>query len=126
MSDFSCVLHQELTGREEDPGETLRHSLKAQRMKKKKKVKLAGHCVTLGLMAHYSGMSIARLICFLFQVLKEMSMEDPPEEEEVEEVVTVLQEVQDESIEDTWTHGRLGPQRGERSSVCIRVVLVLQ
>ncbi|XP_058266424.1 coiled-coil and C2 domain-containing protein 2A isoform X2 [Hemibagrus wyckioides] len=66
---------QELTGREEDPGETLRHSLKAQRMKKKKKL------------------------------LKEMAVEVPPEDEEVEEVVTVVQQLQEELVDDTWAGG---------------------
>ncbi|KAF4078510.1 hypothetical protein AMELA_G00199970 [Ameiurus melas] len=61
---------EELTGREEDLGESLRHSLKAQRMKKKKKL------------------------------LKEMAVEVPPEDEAVEEVVTVVQELQEERLED--------------------------
>ncbi|XP_053499289.1 coiled-coil and C2 domain-containing protein 2A isoform X3 [Ictalurus furcatus] len=63
---------EELTGRVEDPGESLRHSLKAQRMKKKKKL------------------------------LKEMAVEVPPEDEAVEEVVTVVQELQEEHLEDAW------------------------
>ncbi|KAK3518815.1 hypothetical protein QTP70_014874 [Hemibagrus guttatus] len=66
---------QELTGRQEDPGETLRHSLKAQRMKKKKKL------------------------------LKELEVEVPPEDEEVEEVVTVVQKLQEERVDDTWSGG---------------------
>ncbi|KAI5096106.1 coiled-coil and C2 domain-containing protein 2A isoform X5 [Silurus meridionalis] len=63
---------QELTGREDDPGETLRQTLKAQRMKKKKKL------------------------------LKEMAVEVPPEHEVVQEVVTVVQELQEGHLEETW------------------------
>ncbi|TSL61151.1 Coiled-coil and C2 domain-containing protein 2A [Bagarius yarrelli] len=66
---------QELTVREEDPGEILRHSLKAQRMKKKKKL------------------------------LRETAVEVPPEDEVVEDVVTVVQQLQEEHIEDTWAGG---------------------
>ncbi|KAM9445041.1 coiled-coil and C2 domain-containing protein 2A [Clarias gariepinus] len=58
---------EELTSREEDPGETLRQSLRAQRMKKKK------------------------------MLLKEMEVED----EVVQEVVTVVQELQEEGPEDS-------------------------
>ncbi|XP_046725486.1 coiled-coil and C2 domain-containing protein 2A isoform X2 [Silurus meridionalis] len=63
---------EELTGREDDPGETLRQTLKAQRMKKKKKL------------------------------LKEMAVEVPPEHEVVQEVVTVVQELQEGHLEETW------------------------
>ncbi|XP_060793646.1 coiled-coil and C2 domain-containing protein 2A isoform X2 [Neoarius graeffei] len=66
---------EELAGREEDPGETLRHSLKARRIKKKKKL------------------------------LKEMAVEVPPEDEVVEEVVTVVQELQEERVEDMCAEG---------------------
>ncbi|XP_072553436.1 coiled-coil and C2 domain-containing protein 2A isoform X3 [Salminus brasiliensis] len=71
---------QELTGRGDDPGETLRRSLKAQRMKRKKKL------------------------------LEEMSMEGPPEEEMLQEEVTAVQELQqeleDHSVETLAEGGR--------------------
>ncbi|XP_072553435.1 coiled-coil and C2 domain-containing protein 2A isoform X2 [Salminus brasiliensis] len=71
---------EELTGRGDDPGETLRRSLKAQRMKRKKKL------------------------------LEEMSMEGPPEEEMLQEEVTAVQELQqeleDHSVETLAEGGR--------------------
>ncbi|XP_022542788.2 coiled-coil and C2 domain-containing protein 2A isoform X2 [Astyanax mexicanus] len=71
---------EKLTGRGDDPGETLRRSLKAQRMKKKKKL------------------------------LEEMSMEGPPEEEMVNEEITAVQELQhdqeEHSVETLAEEGR--------------------
>ncbi|XP_062871722.1 coiled-coil and C2 domain-containing protein 2A [Trichomycterus rosablanca] len=66
---------EELSCREEDPGETLRQSLKTQRMKKKKKL------------------------------LKEMSGEAPPEDEVMEKVETVVQVLQEEHLEDVHAEG---------------------
>ncbi|XP_037397529.1 coiled-coil and C2 domain-containing protein 2A isoform X2 [Pygocentrus nattereri] len=75
-SDHTAV--EELTSRGDDPGEALRRSLKAQRMKKKKKL------------------------------VEEMSMEIPPEEEVVKAEVTTVQELQfeqEELSEDTSAEG---------------------
>lgn len=52
-------------------------------------------------------------------------MEVPPEDEVVEEVVTVVQELQEERLEGTWAEGGhlARVHRGERSLVCIRIRL---
>lgn len=57
----------------------------------------------------------------LFQLLKELEVEVPPEDEVVEEAATVVQELQEESLEDPWAGGDNLAQghRGKRALVCV-------
>lgn len=52
-------------------------------------------------------------------------MEVPPEDEAVEEVVTVVQELQEEHLEDAWAERDRSARvhRGEGLLVCIRIRL---
>ncbi|MGL4481132.1 MAG: hypothetical protein ACRCTW_01250, partial [Lactococcus garvieae] len=100
----------------------------AQRMKKKKKVqKKTGYCVAFVLKKtnqkklHINTSLIVFPVALSFQLLKEMAVEVPPEHEVVQEVVTVVQELQEGHLEETWAgedHSARLP-RGTRASVCV-------